>query len=107
MSENNNVVKSNTKNNFWYYISFVFLFVVISTTVGLHFYNKSLWEDIAKIKMDISSLDKKIQEEKNDNNLEIYSLVEKNKKVLDEYQKMNNISLFIDHMNSKIGRGVV
>lgn len=102
MSEKSNVLKSNTKKNFWYYISFVFLFLVISSTVWLYFYNKSISNDIAKIKMDISSLDNKIKEEKKDNNLEIYSLVEKNKTILDSYEKMNRINTFINHLNSII-----
>lgn len=102
MSEKNNIIKSNTKNNFWYYTSFIFLFLVIIFTVWLHFYNKSINNDIVKIKMEISSIENNIKEENKDSNLEIYSLVKKNKAILDSYEKMNRINTFINHMNSII-----
>ena len=82
-----------------YFTSIVFLIAVIFITICLYFYNNYLFKDIEKIKLNIVNIESSIKEVEKDKNLQVYSLLEINKKVISSYEKMNDISKYINHMN--------
>lgn len=83
-----------------YKLSITFLVVIIIGTVALYLYNNFLWGQLEEIKKTISSYENSIKEIEQDKNLQIYSLLELNKKTIEKYKVMNDISGFINHMNS-------
>ena len=89
----------NKKTNSGYKSSIVFLAIVIITTVGLSIYNNFLVSEIKKIQKSITSIESNITEVEKDKNLQIYSLLELNKWVIDSYKVMNNVTKYINHMD--------
>ena len=92
-----NVINKKTSSS--YMTSLVFLIIVIVSTVGLNYYNNSLITEVESIKNSINTIDDNIAEVEKDKNLQIYSLLELNKWVIESYEKMNNITKYINHMN--------
>ncbi len=79
--------------------SIVLLVVVILLTTVLYFYNNNLDKQISDLQNNISSLKTNISEVEKDKNLQVYYLVELNKKILSTYEKMNNVTKYINHFN--------
>jgi len=96
MDEINITIKNKVSN---YIASIIFLMVVLIITVSLHFYNYYVWNEVEKIKTNISSIDAKISDVEKDKRLKIYSLLELNKELINSYDKMNDITKYINHMN--------
>lgn len=94
-----NIWISNSKTKYPYLYSISFFIISILITFLLFFYNSilenqknDLDKQILEIKQNISSVEK-------DKNLQIYSLLELNKVTISSYEKINNISSYINHMN--------
>lgn len=94
----NNIIAKKSKNG--YFTSIVFLWLVIVTTIGLHFYNNFILSEINNIKDNIVSIESNIEEVEKDKNLQVYSLLELNKTILESYKKMNRVTLYLNHMNT-------
>ena len=95
MEEIKNISKK-PKNNI---LSISFLIIVILSTWFMHFYNSIITKNIEEIKTNITSIEWNISEVKKDKNLQIFSLLEDNKSILNSYKLMNNISKYINHLN--------
>jgi len=95
MEEVNKVVKKSKNNT----NSIVFLIIVVLSTIIMAIYNNSIRNDIEKIKTNISWIESSIKEVENDKKLQIYSLLELNSNVIKSYKSMNNITMYINHMN--------
>lgn len=96
MGEINITIKNKVSN---YIASIIFLIVVLIITVSLHFYNYYVWNEVEKIKTNISSIDASISSVEKDKRLKIYSLLELNKELINSYNKMNDVTKYINHMN--------
>lgn len=94
MEEIINVWKKKKK----YMISMIFLVSVLVLTIGLYFYNNMLKSDIAKLKIDITTLDSNIKEVQNNKKIQIYTLLELNDSVIRSYKLMNKVSQYINHL---------
>lgn len=79
--------------------SLIFLILVVAGTVGLYFYNNNLAHENENIKSDILSIQNSIAEVEKYEDLQIYSLLQLNQKVIDGYSLMNNVVKYINHMN--------
>ena len=95
MEEVNKVVKKSK----WNTNSIIFLVVVVLSTIIMSLYNNSIQNDIQEIKTNISWIESSIKEVENDKKLQIYSLLELNSNVIRSYKSMNNITMYINHMN--------
>lgn len=91
-------LKTNKKRSS-YFTSIVFLLGVIVVTVLLYFYNSYLLSDIEKIKISTEDYVSRIAEVEKDKNLQVYSLLEINKEVISNYEKMNSVTNYISHLN--------
>ncbi len=89
----------NEKSRSNYFSSIVFFLVVIISTIIFYFYNNHLKNNIKTIQEDIVKIEKNIKEVESDKSVQIYSLIELNKKVINSYEAMNNVTKFINHMN--------
>ena len=89
----------NKKTNSGYMSSIVFLIIVIIFSFGLNYYNSYLSKEVESIKKSINTIEANIAEVEKDKNLQIYSLLELNKWVIEAYENMNNITKYINHMN--------
>lgn len=96
MGEINIAIKNKVSN---YTASIIFLIVVLIITVSLHFYNYYVWNEVEKIKTNISSIDASISSVEKDKRLQVYTLLELNKELISSYEKMNDITKYINHMN--------
>jgi hypothetical protein len=76
----------------------IFLVSVLVLTIGLYFYNNMLKSDIAKLKIDITTLDSNIKEVQNNKKIQIYTLLELNDSVIRSYKLMNKVSQYINHL---------
>jgi hypothetical protein len=79
--------------------SIIFLVVVVISTISLYLYNNFLIKEIEKTKMSISSIESNISDVEKDENLQVYSLLELNKEVINSYDLMNKVTNYINHMN--------
>jgi hypothetical protein len=92
-----NLTKKNSISN--YIASLSFLVAVIVITITLHFYNSYLSGQIIDIKSKITGYESSIMEVLKDEQLQMYSLLEPNKDVINSYKIMNNVTNYINHMN--------
>lgn len=90
----------NKKTGSGYMGSIVFLAIVIASTVWLNIYNNTLVSEIEEIKKSIVSIESNIAEVEKDKNLQIYSLLELNKWIIEAYWVMNRVTKYIAHLNS-------
>lgn len=95
MEEINRISKKPKKN----VTSITFLVIVLLSTIIMHLYNISVKNDIEKSKTNISWIETNIKNVKKDKKLQIYSLLQKNKDVINSYKLMNNVTMYINHMN--------
>jgi hypothetical protein len=95
MKQSSVIVK---KTRTGYITSIVFLSIVVLSTISLHFYNNNSLLKIENIKKDISSREANIKVISKEPNLQIYSLLELNKWVIESYSLMNKITSYITHM---------
>jgi hypothetical protein len=89
----------NKKSNSVYFSSFLFFSVVTIFTIILYIYNAYLASDIKDIQKNISVMETNIKEVESDKNIQIYSLLQINSKVIKLYENMNNITKFINNLN--------
>lgn len=89
----------NTKTRPVYFSSLLFFGVVVIFTILLYIYNSYLTNDIEDIQSNISVIESNIKEVESDKNIQIYSLLQINKKVIKLYENMNNITKFINNLN--------
>lgn len=80
-----------------YMFSLLFLIAVLILTWGLYVYNKNVVWDISDINVKINELDNIIENIKKDEKLQIYSLIETNKKSLDILEYNSQIPDYIEH----------
>lgn len=83
-----------------YVTSLVFLWIVAISTIAIHFYNSYWVAEIEKLKSSIISIESNIAEVEKEKNLQIYSLLELNKEVIESYELMNKVTKYINHMNT-------
>ncbi len=79
--------------------SLVFLILVVIFTLTLYFYNNYLVKEIEKVNINISSIESNISEVEKEKSLQVYSLLELNKGYIKEYELMNKVTRYINHMN--------
>lgn len=91
------VVNRKTKSS--YILSIVFLLIIVFSTIWLNQYNNYLESDINEIKSGIETRNQGIKKIEGDKNIQIFSLLERNKKIIESYKKMNKITTYINHMN--------
>ena len=97
MTEVNIITK---KTNSSLISSIGFLAIVVLSSIALNFYNNSLLVEIEKIKTNIISIEKNINDINKDKNLQIASLLELNASIIDSFELMNNVTTYIIHMNN-------
>ena len=82
-----------------YINSIIFLLLVIISTVSIHYYNNYSVKKINIIKEKISKIEFSIHEIEKEADLQINSLLEINKEVIDSYKVLNRITKYINHLN--------
>lgn len=84
------------KNNLQY--SIVFLVIIILITGGLYWYNSYVISKNNDLEQEISLLKSQIITAKKDRGVLVSTLLESNKKILQQLENRNDISSFITHM---------
>lgn len=82
-----------------YTTSLIFFIVVVVFTLSIYFFNSYIEGKVENIKSEINSIEKSISEVEQNEKLQVYSLLEINKELISSYNKMNNITKYINHMN--------
>lgn len=74
--------------------------VVLFITIWAFIYNMMLKNDISKIENDISKIDVSLEELKKDKDIQVASLLVKNKKIIEKLEKNSDITKYINHLNT-------
>jgi len=94
----------NKKKGRWtYFGSITFLLIVVASTVSLHFYNNHLMANATELQDKITQVNTNISELSKDKSLEIFALINANKKTLDIMQSRSKVTTYIKHMRSISG----
>lgn len=96
MGEINLTTKKSVSNHT---ASILFLVAVVVTTAILYFYNNYVWGQIDRLNNSITAIESNISEVEKDKRLQIYSLLELNKKAISSFELMNDVTKYINHMN--------
>ncbi|PIE85482.1 hypothetical protein CSA08_01850 [Candidatus Gracilibacteria bacterium] len=83
-----------------YIFSLLFLALVLILTLALYLYNSNITEDIAEVNEEIKVVDSLIENIKKDEKLQIYSLIETNKKPLEILEYNSQIPDYIEHFKN-------
>jgi len=95
MSIPDNLYKKKKKNS--HSVSILFLIIVIISTIILYIYNTSISSDIDKVRLAIANIDNLTENIKKDEKVQIYSLIEANKKTLERMKYISQVPDFIEH----------
>lgn len=88
----------NTKSNKSLIVSIVILSIVVLITAWIKYFDYSLQNKVEAYKAETISLEDEIREIKKDKIVQIYSLVEDNKKLLDEKKALNQIPGYVNEV---------
>lgn len=96
MNIKNTVPIKNTNNVIIFPI--ILLVIVILSTIGIYWYNYSLEKENNKIYERLANIEKNIWILNKNENIRIYNLIQKNKKILTKLEKYSQITYFINSM---------
>jgi hypothetical protein len=77
--------------------------VVVASTISLYFYNNYLFTEAGNIQEKINQIEVNINELSKDKSLEIFALINANKKTIDIMRSRSNVTTYIKHMKSIAG----
>ncbi len=86
------------KKNSTFYVGLGFLVFTILATGWLYLYTSSIKEENAQISEQIQTYNASIEAERSDENVQIYSIYEKHKGLLESTSKRSEIPLFVSHL---------
>lgn len=86
----------NKKRNLHY--SIIFLVVIIIITAGLYGYNSYITSKNDDLEQEISLLKSQVTSAKKDRGVLVSTLLESNKKILEQLESRNDVATFITHM---------
>lgn len=98
MSIENTPYKKKSKSP--YFASIFFFVFTIFATLGLWFYNEKLIDNIAQIDAKMSQIETNMNELSQDSSLEIFSLLQANKKMIDTMRTRSKVSTYMKHLKS-------
>lgn len=90
----------NNKSRAPYFSSLLLLVLVLVWTVASYIYDNILININKWLQKEITQIESNITEVQNDKNIQIYSLLQLNKNVIEKYESMNKITDFINHLNT-------
>ena len=96
MNIKNTVPIKNTNNVIIFPI--ILLVIVILSTIGIYWYNYSLEKENNKIYERLANIEKNIWILNKNENIRVYNLIQKNKKILTKLEKYSQITYFINSM---------
>lgn len=82
--------------------SLILLILVIVLTVWFSVYDHILTKDIKKIRADINEHKARIEKLEAQDNVYIYSLIKRHKKILNELEEKSRITKYIDHLDKML-----
>jgi len=95
MSEQRIIIKRSVNRS-----SVVFLVIVLLLSFGLYFYNTHLEKEIVGVKGEIIKIESEMKDINDDKKIQIYTLLELNKEVINSYSKNNKVVSFINHLDT-------
>jgi len=94
----------NKKRGRWaYFGSIVFFLIVIVSTTSLYSYNNHLITESQDLQSKITQIDTNINELSKDKSLEIFALINANKKTIEIMESRSKVTTYIKHMKSIAG----
>ena len=94
----------NKKRGRWaYFWSIVFFLIVIVSTTSLYSYNNHLITESQDLQSKITQIDTNINELSKDKSLEIFALINANKKTIEIMESRSKVTTYIKHMKSIAG----
>ncbi|MDA9129475.1 hypothetical protein N9J72_03325, partial [Candidatus Gracilibacteria bacterium] len=86
------------KKNSSFYVGVGFLAFTIIITIALYIYDTRIERENEELASEIVDFDTRIAEQRNDKNVQVYSIYEKNKGLLETLSARSEIPLFVSHL---------